>query len=323
MRFIDRAEAESVLEPKALADYLEQCHREAEAAAGDVLLLDPADSSSGASFLCRAAWRGGQALGIKFGPVMPANAGKGLPTVTTLVAVFEGETGQPLAILDGHAITNWKTAADSALGQRLLARADSRRLLIIGAGTLAPYLVRAHLAVRPSLEEVVIFNRGRPRAEALVETLAGHGIQATLAEDLESAVRAADVITTATLSERPLVRGAWLRPGTHLDLVGSYLPNMREADVEAVTAGRLAVDSYDGTIGRCGELIDAFESGRVSRESIADLYALCRQPPARSSEDITVFKNAGGGHLDLMTAEFVTQRLGLRATPDGAGSRPG
>lgn len=310
LHMIDRAAAEAVLEPRVLADYLELCHRESEAAAGDVLLMDP-EPGSAASFLCRAAWRGGKALGIKFGPVMPGNAAKGLPTITTLVALFEGETGQPLAIIDGHPITNWKTAADSALGQRLLARADSRRLLIVGAGTLAPYLVRAHLAVRPSLEEVVIFNRGRPRAEAMVETLAGHGIRAAIAEDLESAVRSADIISTATLSEEPLVRGAWLRPGTHLDLVGSYLPNMREADVEAVTAGRLVVDSYDGTLGRCGELIDAFEAGRASRESISDLYALCRQPPVRTPEEITVFKNAGGGHLDLMTAEFVAKRLGL------------
>ncbi len=312
MRMIDRATAEAVLEPVALVDHFAACHREARAAAGDILLLDP-QGGSGASFLCRAAWRSGKALGIKYGPVMPANAAKGLPTVTTMVALFEGATGQPVAVIDGHPITNWKTAADSALAQRQLSRADAKCLLMVGAGTLAPYLVRAHVAVRPSLTEVVIFNRGRARAESLVQILAGHGIRASIADSLEQAARAADVISTATLSEEPLIKGAWLKPGTHLDLVGAYLPTMREADSDAVTAGRLFVDNRDAAIGGCGELVDAFVAGRASEASIeGDLYDICGQDlRRRTATEITVFKNVGGGHLDLMTAEFVASKLGL------------
>lgn len=305
MHFVERAAAEGVIDPLALVDHLERCHREARAAAGDILLLDPQEGS-GASFLCRAAWRSGKALGIKFGPIMPSNAAKGLPTVITVVALFEGETGQPVALIDGHPVTNWKTAADSALAQRHLAREGARRLLVIGAGTLAPYLVKGHLAVRPSLTEVAIWNRSRGRAEAMATELAKAGIQASIAGDLEAAVRSADVIATATLSEEALVKGAWLRPGQHLDLVGSFLPNMREADKAAVTAGRLFVDTRDGTVGRCGEIIDA---GEAAIEG--DLYDIAQGRKRQSAEEITVFKNAGGGHLDLMTAEFIAQKLGL------------
>ena len=163
MNFVDRAAAEAVIDPLALVDCMEPATAQARAAAGDILLLDP-EEGSGASFLCRAAWRSGKALGIKFGPIMPKNAAKNLPTVITVVALFEGATGQPVALIDGHPVTNWKTAADSALAQRHLARDGARRLLVIGAGTLAPYLVKGHLAVRPSLTEVTVWNRSAGRA---------------------------------------------------------------------------------------------------------------------------------------------------------------
>ncbi len=313
MRMIDREEAEAAIELLPLVDHMEACHREARAAAGDILLLDP-DASTGASLLCRAAWRGGKAIGIKFGPIVPRNAAKGLPTIYSLVALFEGESGRPVAVIDGQPVTNWKTAADSALGQRHLARPGAERLLMVGAGTLAPYLVRAHCAVRPSLRHVTLWNRSRPRAEALAEGLAAVGIAAEVVDDLEAAARRADVISTATMSSEPLIRGAWLKPGAHLDLVGSFLPEMREADAEAVTRGRLFVDSRDGTIGRCGELIDAFAAGLGESDLGGDLYDICGAGQGRRSEaEITVFKNAGGGHLDLMTAEFIAGKLGLLA----------
>lgn len=311
MRLVDRQEAEAAIEVLGLVDHLEACHREGRAATGDILLSDP-DPTTGASMLCRAAWRSGRALGIKFGPIMPANAARGLPTIHTLVALFDGITGAPVAVIDGHPITNWKTAADSALGQRHLAREGSRRLLMVGAGTLAPYLVRAHLAVRPSLTEVAIWNRSPERARALAANLAEAGIAAAVTEDLEAAVRAADVISTATMASEPLVRGAWLKPGAHLDLVGSFLPEMREADREATRRGRLFVDSREGTVGRCGELLDAFADGLDEAGLGGDLYEICGEGRGRSDgEEITLFKNAGGGHLDLMTAEYVAKRLGL------------
>lgn len=313
MRMIDREEAEGVMDALALVDHLEACHREARAAAGDILLTDP-DPATGASMLCRAAWRSGKAIGIKFGPIVPGNAARGLPTIYSLVAIFDGETGRPLAVIDGHPITNWKTAADSALAQRHLARDGAERLLMVGAGTLAPYLVRAHLAVRPSLRQVTVWNRSPERRAALVRTLAEQGIEATASDELEPAVRAADVVCTATMASEPLVRGAWLKRGAHLDLVGSFLPHMREADREASRRGRLFVDSRDGTVGRCGELLDAFADGMTEADLGGDLYEICGEGRGRrSAEEITLFKNAGGGHLDLMTAEFVARRLGLLA----------
>lgn len=311
MRMIDRQEAEAAIDVVALVDYMEACHREPPAATGDLLLMDP-DPESGASLLCRAAWQSGKAIGVKFGPIVPKNAERGLPTIASLVALFDGETGQPVAVMDGHPITNWKTAADSALGQRHLAREGAESLLMVGAGTLAFYLVRAHLAVRPSLKRVTIWNRSPARAAALVEALAAEGIAAGTSEDLEDAVRSADVISTATMSKEPLVRGAWLKPGAHLDLVGSFMPEMRETDAEASRRGRLFVDGRAATIGHCGELIDAFAAGLTEADLGGDLYEICAEGRGRrSADEITLFKNAGGGHLDLMTAAFVANRLNI------------
>jgi ornithine cyclodeaminase/alanine dehydrogenase-like protein (mu-crystallin family) len=304
MHFVERAAAEQVIDPRALVDHFEACHRQARAASDVVLLSDPRPGS-GECFLAVAGWRYGQAMALKFGSVMPANAALGLPTVNTMVALFEGRTGRPVALIDGHAVTNWKTAADSALAQRHLAREGARRLLMIGAGTLAPYLVKAHLAVRPTLDEVQVWNRTAERARVMVAGLTESGINASVADDLETAVRVADVISAATMAQEPLIRGAWLRPGQHLDLVGSFQPQMREADRAAMLAGRLFVDTRM-LAGRAGEIIDA---GSDAIE--ADLYEICQGIGRRSAEEITIFKNAGGGHLDLMTAEFIAQKLGL------------
>ena len=304
MHVIERAAAERVIDARALVDHLEACHRQVRAKADLMVLVDPRPGSADC-FLAVAGWQPGQAMALKFGSVMPANAAEGLPTINTMVALFEGRTGRPVALIDGHSVTNWKTAADSALAQRHLAREGAKRLLMIGAGTLAPYLVKAHLAIRPSLDKVHVWNRTAPRAHAMAAALAESGIQASVVADLETAVRAADVICAATMAEEPLIRGAWLRPGQHLDLVGSFQPHMREADKAALLAGRLFVDSRM-TAGRVGEIIDA---GEAAIEG--DLYEICQGQGRRSAEEITIFKNAGGGHLDLMTAEFIAQRMGL------------
>ena len=316
MQFLDNATIEKVIDIRELVEHLRQAHQGDKVAAEDILMLEPITPPSGATFLTRAAWMKGEMLGLKTGAIMPSNAAKGLPVVQTLVLLIDGKDGHPVCVMDGLPITNWKTAADSALGSKLLARKDVETHLMVGAGTLAPYLIRAHAAVHPTLKRFLVWNRGGARAEALQAALKGQGIVVDIVDNLAAAIKQADVISTATFAEEPLVKGLWLKDGTHLDLVGSYLPSMQEADVEAMKRGRVFVDSREGTVGRCGELNRAIEAGAMTLADIlGDLYDLSaeRVPARLSDKEITVFKNAGGGHLDMMTAQFVAKRLGLMA----------
>lgn len=180
--------------------------------------------------------------------------------------LFAGETGEPLCAIEAIGLTYWKTAADSALGARLMSRRDAATLLVVGAGRLAAEMVRAYRAVRPGLSRVLIWNRTGARALALMEALSPEAPGIRAVDDLEAAAREADIISCATSAEKPLIRGAWLRPGAHLDLAGSYRPEMSEADPECFRKARVAVDWRGGTLGRCGELVDAEAAGTFSPE---------------------------------------------------------
>lgn len=251
------------------------------------------------------AWQPGIAMGTKVVTVFPGN--RDLPAVQALYPLFDGKTGAPLAVLDGTALTYRKTAADSALGSRLLSRPEARLLVMVGAGALSPYLIAAHRAVRPKIERVLVWNRNRAKAAELAK-----GAGAEVAEDLDAAVRAADIVSCATSSTTPLVKGAWLKPGVHLDLAGSFTPEMRECDDEAVTRARLFVDSRWFAIDQPGDLADPLRRGVIRRQDIeADLFELCRDgyDVNRKPGDITLFKNGGGAHLDLFTALFVWRNL--------------
>ena len=236
------------------------------------------------------------------------NSTNGLPAVQAVYVLFDGANGQPLAALDGTALTLRKTAADSALGSRFLARADVATMLMVGAGALAPHLIMAHCAIRPSIERVMVWNRTRSRAEALAEKLAIGGVTLEVVDDLETAARGADLISSATMTTDPLIRGAWLRPGTHLDLVGAFKPDMREADDDALRCASIFVDSRQTTIEHVGELKIPLAAKVITEADIlADHYDFARGRHAgrRGANEITLFKNGGGGHLDLMTARFV------------------
>ena len=226
--------------------------------------------------------------------------------------LFDGDNGKPLASLDGTELTYWKTAADSALGTRFLAREDARELCMIGAGAQAPHLISAHCSVRPSIERVTIWNRTHAKAEALAAAAPVEGVTFEATNDIEAACRGADIITTATAAEAPLVLGDWLRPGQHLDLVGGYKPEMREADTEAFERARVFVDARETTVGICGDLLEPVKEGRFTADRIeGDLFDLCRKGllSPRADSDITLFKNGGGGHLDLMTASYYVDRV--------------
>ena len=302
--FLDAATVGELLPYDVLVDALDAGHRK-PAPAARRMVFGPDGAAE--SFLGLAAWQPGEALGIKLTTVFPANIDH--PTVQALVVLFDGRTGSPLALLDGTELTYRKTAADSALGARYLARQNATTLLMVGAGGLARHLVTAHRTVRPSIERVLVWNRTPARAEAVVAEL-GEGT--TVVDDLEQAVGAADVVSTATMARDPLVAGRWLRPGTHLDLVGAFLPDHREVDDDAVVRAELYVDDREATLSEDGDLVIPLAAGLITADDVrGDLWQLCRGEVAgRTDPDaITLFENGGGGHLDLMTARCALARM--------------
>ncbi len=272
------------------------------------------ESASGtvANLLLRPAWQRDRNIGVKLVTVFPDNNAKGLASVLGVYVLMDGETGAPLACIDGTVLTLYKTAANSALGARFLAREDAESMVMVGAGALAPHLIAAHATVRP-IRRVLIWNRTAARARDLAARLDRPGLSVAATEDLESAVRGADVICCATMARAPLVRGEWLAPGAHLDLVGGFTPEMREADDEAVRRARVFVDTREGTLAEVGDILEPLRAGVIAEDDIAaDLTQLCRgeRPGRGAAEEITLFKNGGGSNQDLATAQFLVARLG-------------
>ena len=246
----------------------------------------------------------GRFMGVKSVTVFPDNDTRGKPAVFGTYVLLSAETGEALAVLDATRLTAWRTAAASALASRSLSRPDATRLLMVGAGALAPFLVRAHASVRP-IREIVIWNRSRPRAQALVTTLAQFGLTAILTDDLAGAAGNADIISTATLSAEPLIRGAWLKPGTHVDCVGAFKPSMRETDDDAIRRARIFVDTRAGALGEAGDILQPLQTRVIGKDAIlGDLFDLCRGtvPGRGSAGEITLFKSVGAAIEDLAAA---------------------
>ncbi|PTW62747.1 ornithine cyclodeaminase [Breoghania corrubedonensis] len=247
-------------------------------------------------------------IGVKIVSVFPDNSKVSKPSVMGTYMLMSGQSGEPLAVMDGQAITLWRTAAASALAASYLAREDSNRLLMVGAGALSPYLIRAHASVRP-LSEVLIWNRTPAAAEKLARAINGkHGLTVRATEDLEGGVRGADVVSCATISSEPLVKGDWLSPGTHLDLVGAFRPDLRESDDAAVTKARLFVDTRGGALSEAGDMAQPIAAGIISAEDVAaDLFELCRGEKAgrRFYDQVTLFKSTGTAIEDLAAAIHV------------------
>nr|WP_204354514.1 ornithine cyclodeaminase [Paracoccus saliphilus] len=270
---------------------------------GDIF-LGPATGT----LLSRAAYIEGLGYGVKSVTVFDANPRRNLPTVQGAMLVFGPEDGSPRAIIDSRLVTEFKTAGDSVLGAQLLARPNSRHLLIVGAGTVAASLVQAYASAFPHLDRITVWARRFEQAEALVAEMGRMPPQLVAVPDLREAVEAADIISSATMSREPLILGDWVQPGSHVDLIGAYKADMREADDLLMTKAALYVDSRNTTLGHIGELMMPIASGAITEESVqGDLYDLvARTTPARSSaEEVTVFKNGGGAHLDLMIASHI------------------
>ncbi|WP_343714355.1 ornithine cyclodeaminase family protein [Inquilinus sp.] len=293
------------VDPLWLVERLRDGHRRGIGEVERLLLEEPGTANG---LLTWTAWQPGKALGAKLAAVFPGNEARGAgPTVRSVVVLFDGQDGRPLAVITGESFTRAKTAADSALGADLLARPDAATLAVLGAGAQAETQIRYLLAVRSSIRRVAIWNRTAEKARALAAALALPGIEIAAVAEAEAAVRAADIVSCVTASRDPVLRGAWLKPGAHVDLVGSFTPEMREADGEAMRRARLFVDTRRFAVGHCGEFTQAIAAGAIAAQDVvAELAELCTGTPGRrSAGEITLFKNAGGGHLDLMVARAV------------------
>ena len=285
-------EGEAVLDWLALTRALEAGHRLPPPLIEDVILRRGPDT-----LLNRSAWIDGLGIAVKAATVFPGNAQYGKPTIGGAVNLLSDTDGSIEAILDFQLVPKWKTAGDSLLGALRLARPNSQEILVVGAGAVARTLLDAYGAGFPEAR-FTVWSRTRANAEALAEERPG----VVVADDLATAVGAADIVTSATMATDPVIRGEWLRPGAHLDLIGAYRPDMREADDEAIARARVFCDSRK-TAGETGEFLHPLASGAL-REVVADFY----QPDAMrrgSAEEITLFKNGGGAHLDLMVSRHI------------------
>lgn len=312
MRYIDADAVHAKLPYPALIEALTDHHTRDVDDRGAVKMDSPGPGGETTCFLSLPAWRYGEAAACKLVTVFPQNEknGSGLPSVHAIVVVFDGMDGTPRLVIDGTALTLRKTAADSGMGAKLLANPEPAHLLMVGAGAMAPHLIQAHIAARPSLQTVQIWNRTPERAAKLAAAMDLPGVSITATQDLESAARQADVISCATMTVDPLIRGDWLKPGAHLDLVGSFRPDMRECDATALTRASVFVDSRWSAIEECGELLQALREGLLQESDIrADAFQLARgeRQGRTSAEEITLFKNGGGGHLDLMVAQYLME----------------
>ena len=275
-------------------------HAIARQGADAILLLMPAWHDAAA----------GGFVGVKIVTVFPDNATRARPSVMGTYLLMAGDSGEPLAAFDGQALTLWRTAAASALAASYLARRAAHRMVMVGAGALAPYLIAAHAALLP-IAQVAIWNRDPARAEVLAARLSRPGLTVMAVADLAAAVRRADIVSTATLSAEPLVRGEWLQPGAHVDLVGAYTPHMREADDAAIRRARVFVDTRAGALHEAGDIVQPIAAGLLREADVADLHALCRgEAKGRLGDDeITLFKSVGSAIEDLAAAALVYSRL--------------
>jgi ornithine cyclodeaminase/alanine dehydrogenase-like protein (mu-crystallin family) len=313
LRYISAAEIDAMLDfPPLIAALYEAFRAEIETPLRHHHAISREDGE--AALLLMPAWtqeKHGSFLGTKTVTVFPGNLAKGLGSVAGTYLLMSGDTGEPLVTIDGHRLTLWRTAAASALAAKFLAREDASHLLLIGAGALAPYLARAHAAVRP-IRKVSIWNRSAKRAEEVAASLAGEAFAVEIAADRAKAAREADIVTCITLSQTPVLEGAWLKDGAHADLVGAFRPNAREADDDAICRARVYVDTRRGALQEAGDLVIPIANGIFREADVrGDLFELCRgEARGRgSATEITLFKSVGTAIEDLAAAMLLWKKL--------------
>jgi alanine dehydrogenase len=263
-----------------------------------------------ASLLMMPAWRRGDRVGVKLVTVFPGNAARHQRAVSAVYVLFDANDGRPLALFDGEELTARRTAGASAYAARHLARADARRLLMIGSGRQARGLIAAHCSVR-DITHVEVWSRTVANARALVTELTGRGLAAEVCDDLAQGVARSDIVSCATLATEPLLRGEWLREGTHVDLVGAFRGHMREADDAVLRrADLIVVDDRTAALVEGGDVVQAIASGAIDATSIAATLADLARGLHRGralDRDITVFKSVGFALEDLAAAQAVLE----------------
>lgn len=267
------------------------------------------DITDVSTLLLMPAWSKDWA-GLKTVVFKSDNAAKGLPTIQASYLLIEQKTGETVAMMDGGEITRRRTAAASALAADYLAREDAATMTLVGAGALSPHFALAHAAVRP-VKRVFIYTRSIAKGEALAAQLAHHGLEAHSVTDLEHAVRQSDIVSCVTTSTAPIVKGAWLKPGTHVDLAGAFKPTMRETDAQVVVRASVYVDTREGALAEAGDLLQARDEGKFDFADLkGDLFDLCRGTVKgrASADEITLFKSAGTAIEDLATAIMLYQK---------------
>jgi ornithine cyclodeaminase/alanine dehydrogenase-like protein (mu-crystallin family) len=302
-RMLDAAAVGRALEPAALVDALETAFRDLDP--GDAPLRTVLDTDRG-KLLLMPAW-GPPGVGVKLVTLTPANPAAGEPFIGALYVLFDPLTQQPTAVMDGAELTAQRTAAVSALATRHLARADARRLVVLGAGVQARAHVAAMRAVRP-IDEVVVISRTQDRAEDLVRSL--HGVTARMGSPGDVAL--ADIVCACTTSPTPVVRGDLLAAGTHVNAVGAYTPATRELDTEAVRRARVLVESRPAALAEAGDLLVPIEEGAIDAAHVAaDLHELMNGAEVRRGPgDITVFVSVGLAFEDLVVAGAIMEAVG-------------
>ena len=305
--FFSAEQVHAALGYKLLAEALREAFRE-----GCVAPLRHVHNVTGAGdrLLLMPAWRPGKDLGVKLVTVFPRNRERGAATVSALYVLLDGATGHPRALIDGEALTLRRTAAASALASTYLSREDSATLLVIGTGALAPHMARAHCALRP-IAKLLLWGRSPEQAQALAAKLRDEGLPAQALADLAQGLARADIVSCATTATEPIVRGSLLRPGTHVDLVGGFTPQMREADDDLIACAEIFVDTYAGALKEAGDLVQALASGVLMRERVrAELAELVAgaHPGRQGREEITLFKSVGTALEDLCAARLVLER---------------
>jgi ornithine cyclodeaminase/alanine dehydrogenase-like protein (mu-crystallin family) len=311
MKIVDAATTERHLEFGALIEALRTMFVDGcEVPLRQVHQITDRLGAPAGTVLVMPAWRAGRRFGLKTVMIFPGNGARGLPGLHSTYLLYDAATGEPLAQLDGDQITSRRTAAAAALAASYLARPDARRLLVVGSGRVARLLADAMRAVR-TIDEVIVWNHRRAGADALAAGLRASGIAAHASDDLAASVAAADIVSCATLSTAALIEGRWLQPGTHLDLIGSFTPQMREADAACFERSRVFVDTSEA-LAKSGDLLGAIAEGGFTPAALKGTLAdLCtgRCAGRGHPDEITLFKAVGSALEDLAAAELVFDRL--------------
>ena len=309
MRFIDTEQTRDALSFDAVIPALREAFRGSATVPPRHVHAIQSGNAHGTS-LIMPAWSDRGYFGVKIINIFPENTHQGLPGLHATYNLYSATTGVPIAQVDGDIVTVYRTAGAAAQGADYLARADASTLLIVGSGRIAGLVAQAMRTVRP-IQRVLVWNVRAAGAEKLAGELRAQGFDAAAAADLESAARQADIISCATLSTVPLIHGAWLRPGVHLDLIGSFKPEMRETDAACFDGTSVYVDTSEAPT-KSGDLLAAFEAGALKREDIrGDLHQLAagELPGRRDDQEITVFKAVGSALEDLTLATLVYESV--------------